>query len=237
MFLSIASLAARRTGHSKLVMIAENGQLAIHLPLSAARIGAFSTHTAHPQFVHLAGDYFSTLLDFPLTISNPYLYKTKAEVVSKLARSHRTAIAKAVSCWRGARLGTKSNHCGECVPCLVRRIALEVNGVRLKEYERDLLSEDVAALGPDDEGKRNVVELAEFISAFRTMAPIDLDMTFPGLFDPQIDRDAAVAMYQRFADEGMKVLSKYPGIAPLLSTARPGAAPGQRRKPRKKATR
>jgi hypothetical protein len=51
MFLTIAALAARRSGHKELIVIAENGQMAIHLPLSPARVGAFSTHTAHPQFV------------------------------------------------------------------------------------------------------------------------------------------------------------------------------------------
>jgi hypothetical protein len=48
-FLTIGVLAARRRGMSKVVMIAENGQMAIHVPLSAARVGAFSTHTAHLQ--------------------------------------------------------------------------------------------------------------------------------------------------------------------------------------------
>jgi hypothetical protein len=33
----------------QLIYIAENGQMAIHLPLTQARIGAFSTHTAHVQ--------------------------------------------------------------------------------------------------------------------------------------------------------------------------------------------
>jgi hypothetical protein len=33
MFLTIAALAARRRGRSELVMIAENGQMAIHVPL------------------------------------------------------------------------------------------------------------------------------------------------------------------------------------------------------------
>ena len=87
MFLTIAALAARRSGHHEVVMIAENGQMAIHLPLSAARIGAFSTHTAHPEFVHNAQAYFSTLLDHKFTITNPYVYRTKAEVVSTLTRA------------------------------------------------------------------------------------------------------------------------------------------------------
>src|SRR5208337_1510406 len=77
MFLAIAALCARRTGHKELVVIAENGQMAIHLPLSPARVGAFSTHTAHPEFVALAAEFFGCLLDTSFIVRNPYLYTTK----------------------------------------------------------------------------------------------------------------------------------------------------------------
>ena len=77
MFLILSALVARRLGRRDLLLIAENGQMAIHLPLSTARIGAFSTHTAHPdvldsmQTIHLyslAGTY---------RISNPYVSSRK----------------------------------------------------------------------------------------------------------------------------------------------------------------
>ena len=58
LFLALASLVARRTGNNTVVAIAENGQLAINLPLTAARIGPFSTHTAHPEFVNKAQAFF-----------------------------------------------------------------------------------------------------------------------------------------------------------------------------------
>ena len=67
------------------VVIAENGQMAIHLPLTTARIGGFSTHTAHPEFVRMMGKLLSTLLDYPIRIENPFLYMTKAEVVAAVA--------------------------------------------------------------------------------------------------------------------------------------------------------
>src|SRR5439155_6051211 len=50
-FLVLSALTARRTGAREIVYVAENGQLAVHLPLTTARIGAFSTHTAHPNFL------------------------------------------------------------------------------------------------------------------------------------------------------------------------------------------
>lgn len=123
MYLSVAALAARRSGHSELVLIAENGQMAIHLPLSVARIGAFSTHTAHPEFVAQAASFFSRILASELSVSNPYVYKTKSEVVATISIADRAALGQSVSCWRGARVPS-FNHCGDCVPCLVRRIGI-----------------------------------------------------------------------------------------------------------------
>jgi 7-cyano-7-deazaguanine synthase in queuosine biosynthesis len=215
MFLAIAALAARRSGNSELVMIAENGQMAIHLPLSAARIGAFSTHTAHPEFVHLAKEFFSTLLDHRIEVTNPFLYRTKAEVVATIAKRHKAGLADSISCWRGSRV-TAANHCGECVPCLVRRIALESNGIKLAEYARDLLKENISALKPEDEGKRNLVELAEFAVAFQRGASVELQLVYPDLFNAYFDMDLAVQMYKRFAVEALGVLAAYPGVRPLL---------------------
>jgi hypothetical protein len=58
--------------------------MAIHLPLTAARIGAFSTHTAHPDFVIEMEGLLGDVLSFKLRIVNPFLYRTKAECVTGL---------------------------------------------------------------------------------------------------------------------------------------------------------
>jgi 7-cyano-7-deazaguanine synthase in queuosine biosynthesis len=221
MFLAIAALAARRTGHKELVVIAENGQMAIHLPLSPARIGAFSTHTAHPEFVALSVQFFSDVLDVDYTITNPYLYATKGEVVAKLGTADRGVLAKSVSCWRGARVPSY-DHCGECTPCLVRRVAFEVNGIRLSEYKRDLLAEaDILALSEEDEGKRNLVEFAEFAYTFRTQSEGVLIDLFPDLINPEFNCTNAISMYRRFANEAETVLRSYPGPAALLPPVMP----------------
>lgn len=228
MFLAVAALAARRSGHNKLVVIAENGQMAIHLPLSPARIGAFSTHTAHPEFVSQAKELFSRVLEFDFEISNPYLYATKAEVVSRLNAADRALIDKSVSCWRGSRVSTV-NHCGECIPCLVRRIALEHNGIVLPEYKRDLFGESISSLAEDDEGKRNVVELAEFSHTFATQSDAAIEMLFPDLISPDFDKGLAIGMYRRFANEADVVLRKYAGTSSVLPprSAPPSARGGK----------
>jgi hypothetical protein len=163
----------------------------------------------------LASEFFSKVLDYQIQVSNPYLYKTKAEVVNGLVAKHPTAIGYSVSCWRGSRV-PGSNHCGECVPCLVRRVALEANGLKLPEYARDLLGEDVSNLPEDNEGKRNLVEFAEFASTFKRLPQAELQFMYPDLFSAHFNTDAAVGMYKRFADEALTVLTQYPRVKTLF---------------------
>lgn len=216
LFLSLAALTARRRGFSDVVLIAENGQMAIHLPLTAGRISAFSTHTAHPEFVHEMGNLLSRLLGYSIHIENPFLYQTKAETIRDVLANHRATLQDTVSCWKASRVTSAHNHCGVCVPCLVRRIAIEAQGVKVAEYQRDIFSEDVGSLPPDDEGKRNLMDLLEFVYLFNSGASqASLENWYPELVNGQIDAVRAVAMYRRFAAEAHSVIDRYPLIKDL----------------------
>lgn len=216
LFMALSALVARRTGNHKVLYIAENGQMAIHLPLTSARLGAFSTHTAHPEVVSKMQDILGRLLDFPFVIENPYLYKTKGEAIANTVKTLGKHVASSVSCWRGSRVSGGSSHCGICVPCLIRRIALEANRLPLKEYETDLFKKNIAKLPEGDLGKRNLVELLEFVRLFERLGDAELEMNFPDLFNPHIDRSKAIAMYRRFAKEATRVFSNYSRVKALL---------------------
>ena len=191
--------------------------MAIHLPLSAARISAFSTHTAHPEFVQMAQSILSRLLSFDINVENPFLYMTKGQVVQELVGSHASLIELAVSCWKASRVSGGLNHCGFCMPCLVRRIGLETNGLRLAEYRRDILAEDISRLPPDDDAKRNVCELAEFVTTFEgNRARAELEEMYPELVNGSFDADQAIGMYRRFAVEARGVFDRYPNAQSVL---------------------
>lgn len=218
LFLALAAIAARRDGVRDVIMIAENGQLAIHLPLTASRISAFSTHTAHPEFVDCMSTVLSAVLGHTLRIYNPYLYLTKAEVVGSALANDLGTIAQTVSCWRSARMASALKHCGYCIPCLIRRIANEFNGVNLAEYGRDLFAEQVESLGPEDDGRRNLIELAEFVRFFeRSTSTNEILLEYPELVNSHIDKAKAIDMYRRFAKEARTVFNHYPTIVPLVS--------------------
>ena len=162
---------------------------------------------------------FQSILDLPtLTIQNPFVYMTKGEVVGQLPKDLHSAIPTAVSCWRSSRLATQ-HHCGECIPCISRRIAVESNKLKFKEYERDLFSEDSRNLDPSDAGKRNLVDFAEFIGHFSgrlSKSEGELLETYPELFNKHFDRPQVIEMYRRFASEASTVLAKYPKAAWVL---------------------
>ena len=62
LFLVLGALVARRRGHRQIIFLAENGQLAINLPLSVGRVGANSTHTAHPEVLLLVQKFLREAL-------------------------------------------------------------------------------------------------------------------------------------------------------------------------------
>jgi hypothetical protein len=116
-----------------------------------------------------------------------------------------------------ARITGGYTHCGECIPCIIRRIANENNGIKIDEYNRDILSDDIAHLDPNDTGKRNFVELAEFVNIFHSASSeSQIINSYPELMNDSIDARKAIDMYRRFAIEANQVFSTYPNLASVL---------------------
>lgn len=61
-----------------------------------------------------------------------------------------------------------NKHCGYCVPCISRRIALEYNGISFDEYETDLFDTDVSKLEDTNDRRRNLTDYLEFIANLKT---------------------------------------------------------------------
>jgi 7-cyano-7-deazaguanine synthase in queuosine biosynthesis len=218
LFLILGALAARRANHSEIVYLAENGQMAIHLPLTEGRIGAFSTHTAHPDFVNAMQSFLSDSLGRQFQITNPYLYKTKAEVIETLVTDFSDCVGVSQSCWRNAHLPSGITHCGLCIPCFVRRIAIEFwiqpdPTVYMDNYWTDGISSRTA----EDDARRNMADLCEFIVKMETMSTEEVMSNWPELYSTNLDSVRVIEMYRRFAAEARQVLGAYPQMTALLS--------------------
>jgi hypothetical protein len=149
-------------------------------------------------------------------ISNPYVSLTKAEVVERIWAGMRDAVPVTSSCWRSARLPEGVTHCGECVPCMIRRVAIETHGDDPTQYGRDAFAQSFSAMDAGDEARRNLADLCEFSRKFETMSDADLIDEWPELYSPNIDQASTITMYRRAAQQTRAVLSKYPGLAAAL---------------------
>lgn len=217
-FLVLGALVARRSGYHDVLMMAENGPMAIHLPFSEGRIGAFSTHTAHPDVLADVEEVFQGVLDRRIVIRNPYVHQTKAEVIATLIADHSELLPIAESCWRNARLGAGVTHCGECIPCYVRRAAVEHHlQTDPTAYGRDPWAEPGLGRTSDDVGRRNLVDLVLFARMIQSLDENGVIEAWPELFSVNIDAPAVIGMYRRFADQTLAVLGRYASLGGLLA--------------------
>jgi 7-cyano-7-deazaguanine synthase in queuosine biosynthesis len=216
LFLMLGAIVARRTGNHEVLLLAENGQLAIHLPLTQGRIGAFSTHTAHPDVIASMERVLSTLLGIEITIQNPFVHFTKKEVVEIVYARLPVAIPVSTSCFMNWRLPAGFTHCGACVPCFIRRIAIESLGPDKTKYARDVWRDDVLRLDPADDGRRNLMDLLEFIVFLEQANDEEVMNEFPELYSPNFDAQLVISMYRRFCAEARKVFNSYPCVRGLL---------------------
>ncbi len=102
----------------------ENGIISINLPISAQVIGARATRTTHPQTLKGYSELFSLLMKKKFTVENPFMWKTKAEVVEIAKKFRPDLIRRTRSCTRTHESTNLHTHCGACSQCIDRRFAV-----------------------------------------------------------------------------------------------------------------
>lgn len=130
-FLFIALGVFAGTGLDKpfMLRVPENGLIALNVPLDPLRLGSLSTRTTHPFYMAGWNELLETL-GIPGRVGNPYWDRTKGEMVAGCANRKllRKLVPSSLSCsspTKGRWQGRGIEHCGYCLPCLIRRAALE----------------------------------------------------------------------------------------------------------------
>ena len=113
----------------KEIFVPENGFISLNIPLDQMRIGSLSTKTTHPVYMRMLQNIWDDL-GLKVDLILPYKYKTKGEVLVECKNQGlmRNFIFGSTSCGKYQRHGLR--HCGECVPCLVRRAAFLKAGLK-----------------------------------------------------------------------------------------------------------
>ena len=108
--------------------VPENALIALNVPLDSLRIGSHSTRTTHPFYLGCWNALLSEM-EMGKTVSNPYWDKTKGEMADECRNKAllHSIISDSISCSSPQKLrykGAHPQHCGYCVPCIIRRAAM-----------------------------------------------------------------------------------------------------------------
>lgn len=136
LFLCQGLFVANSIGNSIDVLIPENGTISLNHPLTPSRRSSCSTRTAHPHYLLKVMDFISKL-GLNNSIKNEYETKTKGEMLEQ-CNDRNTLLETFKATCSCAKRGTRkdirdvmigTNHCGICMPCIYRRVALHKIGI------------------------------------------------------------------------------------------------------------
>lgn len=103
----------------------ENGVISINLPLCGQVVGGRATRTTHPKVLVGLEQLFSLVFDSAFHVINPFLDKTKAEVIRVITDHHQQRlIEKSITCAHTWTRKVDQTHCGYCSQCVDRRLAM-----------------------------------------------------------------------------------------------------------------
>ena len=202
--LAATALKRYHDGYDIPLYVCENGFISINPPLTADRLGSLSTRTAHPVFLN----QFQSLLeaaDLRVKITNPYQFKTKGEMLGGCAnQALLTKIAHiSTSCSRFAR--NNLQHCGRCVPCLIRRAAFNAWGIQDKT---DYIYQD---LSRDDKDHMRFDDVRSAAMGIAEAEGIGLGSWLGSSLNSSVLGD--VSSYQEVVGRGLQELKKFLGVA------------------------
>lgn len=151
MFFSHAIALASSFEGSIDLFVPENGFISLNVPLTYSRIGTSSTRTTHPHYMQLLQQLVGNL-GLNLQLKNPYQFRTKGEMLLECTNQSFLArnISSTMSCSHpdvGRMRGeSETQHCGTCLPCVIRRAAIKTAGIKetAQYYDPDFTSGDTA---------------------------------------------------------------------------------------------
>jgi hypothetical protein len=215
LFFALGVFAGSGFDTSFTLKVPENGLIAVNVPLDPLRLGALSTRTTHPFYIARWNDALQGL-GMNGRIENPYWDMTKGEMVAACANGTllRQLIPSSLSCaspTKGRWQGHGIQHCGYCLPCLIRRAAL-VTGLRSDPdptvYTIDNLTDHVLDTRQSEGVQIRSFQLAiDRLRARPGLAPILIHKPGP-LFDESPARQEALAgVYSRGLEEVRALLT------------------------------
>jgi len=168
LFASIASAIAHTFGQDRF-FVYENGITGMNFARREDLSNARATRTTHPQTIYRLREFFSLVLDRPMTIESPFLWNTKTDIVQYIKDGpHPELLPSSVSCSRTFQNLGQATHCGGCSQCVDRRIAVyAAKAENLDEagiYAQDIIARTIS----NGETKTTAVDYLRQAKSFGT---------------------------------------------------------------------
>ncbi len=121
----------------------ENGIISLNLPIADEVLRSRASRTTHPITINLLSEFLSLVYERKFTIDNPFLFKTKKEIVEIIVKSEKgRLIGLTCSCAHTGIFSSKTQwHCGGCSQCIDRRVAVIAANAIEHEDINDYISE------------------------------------------------------------------------------------------------
>jgi 7-cyano-7-deazaguanine synthase in queuosine biosynthesis len=208
MFFAHAIILGSALDNDITLFIPENGLISLNIPLTNTRLGSCSTRTTHPYYMGLLQQLIMNL-GVKVRFSNPYQFKTKGEMIKECKDPIflKTNISETMSCSHpdlGRYDGdSRPSHCGNCLPCLIRRAAIEYSYKNDTSNYRD---KDFQKAGSSDNLRSFKLGLRDYVANNLDAA---LSIQISGPISGDIDSYSHV--YTEGMDELKLLLDKYNG--------------------------
>lgn len=207
------AVAVARMANLNAIRFYENGVVSLNLPLSPQVVGSRATRTTHPRVLACMRRLFSLVTDTQFGVENPFLWKTKADVVGDIVKAgHGSMIDFSTSCTHTRKYRKEQPHCGMCSQCIDRRFAvLAASGDQFEpedRYRHKLLTD------PRDEGESRIM-LASYLETAQQVADMDITAFYNRYGEavralPHIDLpvdEAARRIFELYKRHGQQVSS------------------------------
>jgi hypothetical protein len=195
----------------------ENGIVSLNLPVADEVIRARASRTTHPLALHLLQSLCSVITEREIVVDNPYLFKTKTDVVASLA-ANRAAhlIPSTCSCAHPIFQSKTQWHCGRCSQCIDRRFAIVDAGLRTHDSHLDYVTD--VFVGPRKDGAeknmavdylRHGIELSR-LSEAEMAARFNVELSRAVRYEPKRSEAAErlIAMHKHHGESVARVLEK-----------------------------
>ncbi len=157
LFAALAAAVALSLNRNR-IRFYENGIISLNIPLSPQALGGRATRTTHPRVLNGFEEIFSLAFDKPFAVENPYLWKTKADILREIKAAGLAKLcARTSSCTHTKEQTHMHTHCGYCSQCVDRRLNALAAGFTNEEDPAEMYASDVV-VGEREEADLTMIE-------------------------------------------------------------------------------